>query len=258
MLKSLALSIIKKTPLPPPGTKVLAHVLPIDHRSFDPHAIKGFSVCLAMEHYRCFKIFIPSTGGIHIADTVIWFPQGSLKLPIPSKDELLCSAIEDLRTTLQSSVKNNILTPEGTTHRKKLIDLNDIFKNCDPRDPTTKTATPTDVPRVIVQQKDSTIVPRVQPNSNDTTIFPRLQPPADTPSTKKHLEDTHILETFPSLKSPTMQRWPFNYQLCKKSLYLTWWTSTTFLIQLHETYWNYINFWKHLKLNYVDMEHSKS
>ena len=38
----------QKTPLPPPGMKVLAHVLLIDRHSFDPHVIKGFSVGVAM------------------------------------------------------------------------------------------------------------------------------------------------------------------------------------------------------------------
>ena len=107
----------QKTTLPPPGMKLLSHVLPIDRRLFDLHAINGFSVGVAMEHYRQFEIFIPSTGGVRIADTVIWFPHGSLKLPIPSKDETLCSSIYDLHNTLQPSVKNNILLPEGTTSR---------------------------------------------------------------------------------------------------------------------------------------------
>ena len=78
--------------------KLLARVLPIDRHSFDLHAINGFSVGVEMENYLCFKIFIPSTGGVRIADTVRWFPHVRLKLPIPSKDD-------DLRTTLQSSVK---------------------------------------------------------------------------------------------------------------------------------------------------------
>ena len=101
MLKSLALLIIKKTQFPPPGIKVMDHVLPIDRSSFDPHAIKGFSVVVAMEHYRCFKSFIPSNGGVRIADTVRCFPRDSLKLPIPKKDELLHSAIDYMFTTLQ-------------------------------------------------------------------------------------------------------------------------------------------------------------
>ena len=141
----------QKTLLSPPGMKVLAHSLPINHRSFDPHSIKSFSVGVAMEYYHWFKIFIPSTGGVFIADTVIWFPRSSLKLPIPYKDELLCSAIDYLRTTIQSSVKNNILPHEGTTSKKNLLDLNDIFNHCNLRYPPNKPPTPTDVPRVIVQ-----------------------------------------------------------------------------------------------------------
>jgi hypothetical protein len=90
----------QKTPMPPPGMKVLAHLLPQDRRSFDPHAIKGFSVGPAMEHYRCFKIFIPSTGKVRIADTVKWYPHGNLKMPITSKDELLTAALNDLKQTL--------------------------------------------------------------------------------------------------------------------------------------------------------------
>ena len=141
----------QKTPFPPPGMKVMAHVLPIDRCSFYTHTIKGFSVGVAMEHYRSFKLFIPSTGRVCISDNTIWLPHVSLKLTIPYKDKLLRSNIDDLCTTLQFSVKNNILPPEDTTSRKTLLDLNDIFKNSDPRDPPTKPPTPTGITRVIVQ-----------------------------------------------------------------------------------------------------------
>ena len=154
----------KKTLLPSPGLKLLYHLLPIDCCLFGPHSIKGFSIDIAMEHYRCFKLFIPSTVGDCIADTVRWFPYGSLKLPIPYKSKLLCSSIDDLRNTLQLSVKNNILPPEGNTYKKILLDLNSIFNNCNLRDTTTKPPKPTDIPRAIVQAEDTTIVPRVQSN----------------------------------------------------------------------------------------------
>ena len=86
-----------------------------------------------------------------MADTIGWFPHGSLKLPIPSKDELICSVIDDLRATLQFSVKNNILPPEVTTSRKTLLDLNAIINNRDLHDTPTKPSTSTNVPRVKVQ-----------------------------------------------------------------------------------------------------------
>ena len=122
--------------------KVLAHVLPVDRCLFYLHAINGFSVGVAMKDYRCYKIFIPSTVKVLISDTIRWFLHGNLKLPIPSKDEPICSAIDHLHATLQFSV-NNILPPEGTTSRKPLLDLNAIFKNLDLHDPPTKLPTPT-------------------------------------------------------------------------------------------------------------------
>ena len=79
--------------MPPPGMELLAHVIPIDRRLFDPHVIKDFSVAVAMGHYRCFKIFILSTGRVRIDDNVIWFPRGRLKIPIPLKDELLAAPL---------------------------------------------------------------------------------------------------------------------------------------------------------------------
>ena len=58
-----------------------------------------------MEHYLCYKIFIPSSGGVCIAGTLRWLPHGSLNLPIPSEDDILLSAIDDLHITLQLYVK---------------------------------------------------------------------------------------------------------------------------------------------------------
>ena len=177
----------QKTLFPPPGMKVLSHVLPINRCFFDPYTIKGFSVGVAMENYCWSKIFISSTVTVCIDDTIRWFTHGSLNLPILSKDELLCSSIYDLRTTLQLSVKNNILPPEGTTSRITLLDLNANFTNWDRHDPPIKPTAPSNVPRVKFQSKDPTIVPRVKLHSNGTTRVPRVQPPAATLSTQPTL-----------------------------------------------------------------------
>ena len=131
--------------------KVLDHALPIDCYLFDPHEIKDFYIGVEMVHCHLFKRFIPSTDGVRISDTIRWFPHGNIKLPTPSKDELLRSTIDDLRDTLQSSVKNNIIPPEGTTYRKTLLDLNLILKNQDVHDPHTKPPTPNNFSRAKVQ-----------------------------------------------------------------------------------------------------------
>ena len=74
----------------------------------------------------------------------------------------------------------------------------------------------------------------------------------------KHFDDTNLFETLTNLYYPTMKIQPFNYQSWKKISYLTWWISTPFLTQLQETYWKYFNYWKQLKLNYGEMDHSTS
>jgi hypothetical protein len=53
-------------------------------------------------------------------------------MPVPaSKEVLLQATLEDLKAALNSTVKNNILPPEGTDSRTILLQLNDIFKNHD-------------------------------------------------------------------------------------------------------------------------------
>ena len=114
-------------------------------------------------------------GGVRIADTVRWFPHNGLKMPVPSKEALLQATLEDLKATLKSTIKNNILPPEGTNSRDILLQLNDIFKNRDKRAqeaipspaPTpTPTTTPTAIPRVVPAQAPTpvpTTLPRVVP-----------------------------------------------------------------------------------------------
>ena len=194
----------QKTPMPPPGMKVLAHVLPQDRRSFDTHAIKAFFVGPAMEHYRCFKVHVPSTGGVRIADTVRWFPHNGLKMPIPSKDALLQATLDDLKAVLKSTVKNNILPPKGTDTRDVLIQLNEIFKNKDSKDPspaTPKQAGPTPAPTQTPPP-----LPRVK-----TLILPRL-PRVEPKPMPTNIHKIHTAPKQCSTHTPTLTQSPtFQY-----------------------------------------------
>ena len=189
-----------------------------------------------MGHYRCFKVFIHSTGTVRIDDTNIWFPSGSLNLPIPSKDEFLHSALYDLRTTLQSSVKKYILPPEGTTSRNILLGLNDIFNNRDVRNPYTKPRTPTNITRVKVKSKDPIIVPREGLHSNDTTRVPMVQPPVDTPSPQQTLRRSEFIWNLYKPIVSHNSNATIHLSALEKKSYLTWLISTPFLTKLQETY----------------------
>ena len=58
------------TPLAPPDTKTLAHLKQKKSGSFQVHGINEWYIGPSMKHYRCFKCWIPETGGTRDTDTV--------------------------------------------------------------------------------------------------------------------------------------------------------------------------------------------
>jgi hypothetical protein len=59
-----------KTPLAPPGTKVIIHEKPQQRKTWDPHGTEGWYLGPAMEHYRCHWVFTNKTKAERITDTV--------------------------------------------------------------------------------------------------------------------------------------------------------------------------------------------
>ena len=62
-----------KTPLVPPGTKVLAHVKPDNRRSWSQHGDEGWYVGPSLQHYRCIKVYFPKTRATKDIDTATFF-----------------------------------------------------------------------------------------------------------------------------------------------------------------------------------------
>ena len=50
-----------RTPMEPPGTKILIHETPQQRRMWDFHGKEGWYIGTAPLHYRCYHIFIPET-----------------------------------------------------------------------------------------------------------------------------------------------------------------------------------------------------
>ena len=64
-----------KTPLVPLGTNVLVYETPTSRKSWATHGVEGWYVGPAIEHYRNFRCYIPTTGSEHIVETVEFFSQ---------------------------------------------------------------------------------------------------------------------------------------------------------------------------------------
>ena len=52
------------TPMAPTGTKVIAYETTSTRGSYDPHGTEGWYIWPALDHYICWKVYIPSTWGI--------------------------------------------------------------------------------------------------------------------------------------------------------------------------------------------------
>ncbi|CAM9091293.1 unnamed protein product, partial [Ectocarpus fasciculatus] len=87
------------TPLAPAGTVVAAFEHPEARATWAPHAIPGFYIGPAFNHYRCFHVWLPSSQDTRIVDTLDWFPR-NVFLPGTSPHEDIAAASTDLCSAL--------------------------------------------------------------------------------------------------------------------------------------------------------------
>ena len=63
-----------KTPLAPPGCKVIVHENRDQRGTWDPHGVPGWYLGSSNDHYRCHRVYIPKTKSERIAKTVRFSP----------------------------------------------------------------------------------------------------------------------------------------------------------------------------------------
>jgi hypothetical protein len=63
-----------KTAFVPPGFEIIDHEKTAKCRTWAPHGQRGYSLGLAMHHYRCQNVYIPATASEHIVDTLEFSP----------------------------------------------------------------------------------------------------------------------------------------------------------------------------------------
>jgi hypothetical protein len=83
----------------PPGTRIFAHETPGKRIPWAPHEQDGWYIVPALEHYRCYTVYITKTRSNRIVETVEFFPH-KLELPFPSSSELATQAAADLTHAL--------------------------------------------------------------------------------------------------------------------------------------------------------------
>jgi hypothetical protein len=59
-----------RVPMAPPGTRIIAHETPNRRQTWAPHGQDGWYIGPALEHYRCYTVYITETRGERVVETV--------------------------------------------------------------------------------------------------------------------------------------------------------------------------------------------
>eukprot|EP00978_Attheya_sp_CCMP212_P039740 scaffold209632_cov37-Attheya_sp.AAC.1 len=123
-----------RTPLAPPGTRVLVHEKPDVRASWAAHAVGGWYLGPAINHYRCYKVWISETTSKRVANTLTWYPS-QVSMPKASTTEEASAAARDLIEALLHPGPASPLSPLSDSHRQALFQLADIFSHATAEDP---------------------------------------------------------------------------------------------------------------------------
>ena len=175
-------------PLAPPGCKLIAHETPAQRKTWAAHGVDGFYLGPAMEHYRCHRIYIPSTHSERVVETVDFQPTMCEK-PIVSDVENAIIAATNLTKALQQPGTINNLDLQTM---EALQNLAALF-HCKIRQKITGKATST--PRVVLPTSVNKIPPQrvhiIPPASDEASPPPRVNqekaPTSEAPSPNNHI-----------------------------------------------------------------------
>ena len=114
-------------PIGPPGTQVLVHEKPTNRASWAPHATEGWYLGPALESYRCYRIWTPTTRRQRICDTISWFPT-KVAMPQSSSLDTIQAALHDIRRALLQPHPASPLPPLSDSNLQALRTMTELFE----------------------------------------------------------------------------------------------------------------------------------
>jgi hypothetical protein len=141
-----------RAPMAPPGTRIIAHETPNRRSTWDPHGQDGWYLGPALEHYRCYTVYITKTRGNRIVETVDFFPE-KITLPFSTPQDLATLAAADLTSALLHPQPDGPFYQVGDAQTLALERLAAIFESA------TRRKTKITVPPA--EKEDNNAPPRV-------------------------------------------------------------------------------------------------
>jgi hypothetical protein len=116
-----------RTPLAPPGTKILIHEKPKQRRSWDPHDVEGWYLGPATNRYRCYRVYVNKTRAERITDTVEFFPQ-EIDMTFPTPTKIAIEATKELIHTLSNPIPSTPFARQPFNRKQAIQTIADIFR----------------------------------------------------------------------------------------------------------------------------------
>jgi hypothetical protein len=118
---------LNRAPMAPPGTRIIAHETPNRRRTWAPHGQDGWYIGPALDHYRCYTVYVTKTRGERVVETVD-FPPERFTLPFPSAQDLATQAASELTHALLHPQSVGQFCKAGYKQTIALKRLADIFE----------------------------------------------------------------------------------------------------------------------------------
>jgi hypothetical protein len=187
-----------RAPMTPPGTRIIAHETPNRRRTWAPHGEDGWHIGPALEHYRCYTVYITKTRGDRIVETVD-FPAEKFTLPFPAAQDYATQAAAELTHALLYPQPAGPFCKVGDEHTIALKRLAGIFEGATRRK-SKIVIPPTDgVENAAPQRVQNTVSPLRVANTTAKQMSPQ-------PKTSSHsTPNSHRRHKTPARRALTPQ-----------------------------------------------------
>ena len=119
------------TPLAPPGTRDIIHEKPTNRQTWAPYGTDGWYLGPALDHYQCYRVWVPRTHAERIVDTISFFPK-TVALPELTQKDAAIQAAWELTHALQQPRFHGPLAQFHDDHLTSLRELSKIFHTLAP------------------------------------------------------------------------------------------------------------------------------
>jgi hypothetical protein len=174
-----------RAPMAPPVTRIIDHETPERRRTWAPHGQDGWYIEPALEHYRCYTVYITKTRSNRTVETVE-FPPHKFKLPFPSSSELATQAAADLKNALLNPQPVGPFCQVGDEQASALRRLANIFVSAKPQHANDKLAPQDEIENSAPPRVQTTLSPpRVASKDPSQTSIQHIIPSQSTPNSHR-------------------------------------------------------------------------